>query len=383
MNCTFGQWVMILLLAAAATSGIPTAAESGRPALLLGSVEAVLHEGLVTFRVDHADAVAISIKVYVLETDAVVYDSGPRRGTLVSWPVGDRVTGDFRYVVTAWNADGEVVVSQAAVTKSFTPISEITFDSIPGDTKFLGPGEIIMAADVQVGEPEGVRIDADNSGRGGGIYFRDEAGANTALIIPDGDGEGGYLVVYGPDGSAVRAQGMGVGGEPDFQVWGTSEFGVFSGATGDASVVLPTGAVSAVEMMNEPGVAEAAETIGLQLPLSYGDVLEKSMTPPTAGFIMASAVVGLDLSHSVGGQNYIDCSISETSNTPFYDGRQIHNVPASAPSGIYSTSIAMIRIVPVTAGPHSLYVVCRRDSNGISYAVNRQLALLFVPTSYD
>ncbi len=137
-----------------------TAVAAGGPAQLMGSVEAVYHEGLVTFQVDHADAVSISIKVYDLETDALMYDSGPRARTQVSWPAGHDVVGSFRYVVTAWNEQGEVVVSQAAVTKNLTPISDIRFDTIPGNTKLLGPNEVIVDTDLQVGDiNQGVRLD--------------------------------------------------------------------------------------------------------------------------------------------------------------------------------------------------------------------------------
>ncbi len=74
--------VVVLILALSISV---TAAAAGQ-ARLMGSVEAVYHEGLVTFQVQHVNAVSISIKVYDLSTDALVYESGPRARTRVSWP---------------------------------------------------------------------------------------------------------------------------------------------------------------------------------------------------------------------------------------------------------------------------------------------------------
>jgi len=363
---------------------VATAVLAGGPAQLLGSVEAVYHEDLVTFQVNHADAVSTAIRVYDLETDALIYDSGPREGTLVSWPAGYNVTGSFRYVVTAWNEQGEVVVSQAAVTKNLTPISAISFDTIPGNTKFLGPGEVIVESDLQVGATPGVLIDQAWSTYGGAIKWYEEGGVATHTFVePDAGGQGGYLYVdgTGASGGYINAQGMGLGDLPQFYVNGTSDFGVYSGSTGDASVVMPASSVSSGEISNEAGVASTLSGSSLAIGTTAANIMVRTIGAPTAGYVFASAVTDLSMSHVNGTQTFVNCSISDTSNTMYDSGDTTCGLSSNAPSGTYNMPSTMHRILEVSAGSHQLYVVCYRYGGAVS-SYDRHFDLLFVPTHY-
>jgi len=357
---------------------------AGGPAQLVGSVEAVYHEDLVTFQVNHADAVSMSIRVYDLETDALIYDSGPREGTLVSWPAGYDVTGSFRYVVTAWNEQGEVVVSQAAVTKNLTPISAISFDTIPGNTKLLGPNEVIVESDLQVGATPGVLIDQAWSTYGGAIKWYEEGGVTThSYIEPDAGGQGGYLYVdgTGASGGYINAQGMGVGDLPQFYINGTSDFGVYSGNTGDASIVMPASSVSAAEMGNEPGVASSYLSSSLTITGTH-NVLARTITPPSSGFLVMSASADATIAHITGNSSWVRCSISTNSLTLDADSDMNAGVSTNAPTGSYWQNLSMDRVVSTTGATDTWYVVCDGTTGGSIYMYERHFNILFVPTSY-
>ena len=377
--------VVVLILALSISV---TAAAAGQ-ARLMGSVEAVYHEGLVTFQVQHVNAVSISIKVYDLSTDALVYESGPRARTRVSWPAGHDLVGGFRYVVTAWNDQGEVVVSQVAVTKNLTPISEITFDTIPGGTKFLGPNEVIVESDLQIGATQGVRLNQDVNGKGGGVTFYEEDGSNSyAWMSPDFDGEGGFFYIDGStaSGGYIQAQSMDAlaGAQASFRVDGTSDFGVYAGNTGTASVVLPSNAVSSFEIGNEPGVASVNTTGGVGLADTPENVLVRTITAPTNGYVLAIANAEGVMYHVNGSDSRYVCTISDTSQTHSLIQSTIFLAPA-LPTGSYNLPVAVSQIQAVTPGAHTFYLVC--SANDVAGANNtgvrgRRLDLLFVPTAY-
>ncbi len=379
------SFIVILILALC----IPVAAMAEGPAQLIGSVEAVYHEGLVTFQVEHTDAVSSSIKVYDLSTDALVYDSGPRARTLVSWPAGHDLVGAFRYVVTAWNERGEVVVSQAAVTKNLTPISNITFDTIPGDTKLLGPNEVIVESDLQVGATQGVRLDQNINSHGGGAYFYEEDGSTTyAWMNPDFDGQGGFFHIKGSaaSGGYIQAQGMDslAGAQASLRVEGTSDFGVYAGLTGTESVVLPSNAVSSFEIANEAGLASTSTQSGVGLEDTPVNVLERTIIVPTNGYVLAIANAEGLMYHVNGSESRYVCTISDTSQTHALVQSSVFLAP-TLPSGGYNIPVAVSRILPVTSGAHTFYLVC--SANDVTGANNtgvrgRRLDLLFVPTAY-
>lgn len=375
--------VTFTILALVAAASAVTAAEPE----LMGRVEAVYHEGVMTFNVEHPEAVSASIRVYDLESDALLYDSGPRATTSVTWPAGHELKGAYRYVVTAWNAEGNVVVSQAAATKTLTPIASISFDSVPADTKFLGPNEIIMGNDVQVGDPvQGVRIYDAYSGSGGAVYLYEEDGSTTqARIEPDLSGEGGYLYVDGSSasGSYIRLQGMGSNSEADLTVAGTSDFYVYAGQTGDGSVVMPADAIGSAEMFDEPGVANAYSNSSITASSDPDSILTRTISYPADGYVFAFAWADVFFNHSNGTTSWLNCSINnEGFNVMDYDQNAQAGVSMNAPSGSYYATISTSRIMPVTGTSTQFHYVCDTSTTANVTIRDRHLGLLYVPTAY-
>jgi hypothetical protein len=380
------EMIRVLLLTAVVFSSVPCPMAADDGALVLGSVEAVYHEGMVTFTVLHPGAVSASVRVYDLDTDGLIYNSGPRARTRVTWPAGYDAGGSYRYLVTAWNAAGEVVVSQAAVNTSMTPIAEISFDTVPGDTRMVGPDEIDLLADVNVGSIPGVRLYQDWNGNGGGIELYDEGGFfRTAYMLPSGSTTGGQVRVQGPSGAAwMQGEHPLHGYEAALGVFGTSDFYVWAGETGDDSVQMPDDAVSAAEIVNETGVAAVVQTSALALPYTGATtVASAQITAPTDGFVFATGFATVRLNHTNGSITVCYCSISLTTNAGYPDGLVETKLSSLLPSDTYYFPVSVSRVIPVSAGPTDVYLVCA-DGGGIGdiEVRRRHLQLLFVPTAY-
>jgi hypothetical protein len=371
MKSFFALATIILMCAATALAG--------NPAVSMGKVEAIYHEGVMSFNVDHPDAASASVKVYDSETDALVYDSGARLNTTVTWPAGHEVKGTYRYVVTAWNEAGEVVVSQVA-TKSLTPINSFDFDNLTANTRLLGPNEVIVDSDLQVADPEQFRVDRDICANGIGVYWRDEAGSTNMTIEPDCTGDGIFLSA-GATGTSFTISNQAFNNQTQAGFFGDSDFQIITGDTGTDSVLMPADAVSATEMENEAGVAAALSGGSLALSSSASAVLTRSLTAPTSGYVLALATADMQLSHTNGTSDIVNCGVSLSSTSIPSDGDQTLQINSAAPSGIYNIPISMNRIFSVSPGLDTYYVVCQETSGSVT-AFDRHLDLVFIPSAY-
>jgi hypothetical protein len=376
---------LLALLMVLATSIAVAMDDAGR---IVGGVEAVYHEGLITFTVNHPDAVSASVRVYDLETDSLIFDSGPRARTRVTWPPGHDFAGGFRYLVTAWNAEGGVVVSQTAANKRQTPISDITFDTIPDNTSVVGPGEIDLLGDVNIGTVPGVGLyrDYGDLGYGGGVVvYGDSTFDKRVYMSADSAAGAGYFRLNGSVGGFwIDGSQHLHGNEPAMSFYGgTSEFQFYAGETGTDSVVMPANAVSATEIENEPGVASNHGT-GEVLLYTTGQwsVVNQGIVAPTDGYVFATAFVTTGLYHTTGYYSTCTCSLSETLNTHYDEGFATATIPLNAPSGSYIFPISLSRIIPVSAGSNQINLVCSAGSDSDIRLTHRHLDLLFVPTAY-
>jgi hypothetical protein len=350
----------------------------------MGRVEAVYHQGVVTFTVEHRDAVSASVQVYDLASDSLAYDSGPRARTRVTWPAGYDIDDEFRFVVTAWNSDGEVVVSQVATTTGHASISEISFDSIPSETSVVGPDEIDLLGDVNIGTIPGVRVYQDYDGKGGGIELYDEAGFfRTVTILPTGSSVGGQVRALGPSGAAwISGEHPLHGNESALGVFGTSDFYVWAGETGNESVEMPDDAVSAAETWDEPGVAAAHESSLLQVPQPATNAIYTSIVAPTDGFLLATGFVSGEIYHTQYVASSYHCSISQSDTIPYIDGLSQVFLEPDLPTGPYQLPVSVSRVLPVSAGTETIYIVCAKGIGSAVSIHDRHLNLLFVPTWY-
>jgi len=230
----------------------------------------------------------------------------------------------------------------------------------------------------------GIRFYTDTEG--GRINLYDELGTLTATIKADEGGEGGWLKVQGGESSFFTVDGYGsISHQAKVTIFAPSTGSgvVFDvGKTGDESVLLPNNSVSAVEMLNEGGVASAID--GYIQNIGDGDLLECTITAPSSGYVLVIATTLILIDHYEGDKDAVSVGISDVSgeyNAPWYRNRVV--VPASLPTSGYESSTTVHGLFPVDAGTKTFYMVSTAlNSPGSARAGNRTMTCIFIPTAY-
>ncbi len=351
------------------------------------TVSAVLHEGVVSFVVDHPAVVAMQVKIYELESDRMVFDSGPRRGTSVKWSVDTEVDGAWRYLVSAWDREGSLVLSQSAATTSADLISTVPFGSVPVNTRFVAADSAIgLEGDVVFGPGDGHAEIQEFSGYGGRFDVYDDAGNTASYLQADTSGSGGYLAIA----RSTTTIGFKVDGNssgtyaPEVVISGPARSAVFDmAASGDDAVALPVDAVSSDELIDEPGVASVARTSDLVVPENtIATVLQRTMTLPTAGYVIAICSGVAYRQHDYNTwSNGASWGINvDSQSMPLFSHWYLP--PTAGPTGIYYFSLATVRVLRgLSAGDHTFYLILSASSAETT-ASSAYMQLLFVPTAY-
>lgn len=200
----------------------------------------------------------------------------------------------------------------------------------------------------------------------------------------DVDGSGGYLRVFsGGGGSAITFDGNGDGdNSPIVTIDGSGAVIVFDPDTlGNTSVQLPTSAISDVEIRDEPGLAHNnTTTVGLPAT-TYSNILSRSITCPTTGYVLVIATAEVSVAHSTGTNSTAWLGVSDASGALPVNQDVDVIIPAAAPSGTYDHAFTSHGVFSVSSGSSTFYFV-GYESTG-SFTINDvNLTLLFVPTLY-
>ncbi len=189
----------------------------------------------------------------------------------------------------------------------------------------------------------------------------------------------------GDDQFIVRASGgVGIGTNTP-----TGQLEV-AGAPGDSSVTLPDDAISAREIMDEPGLAgarQAAPVILTQLSSSMQTLVAVTITIPADGWIMVQGGATFE-SHGTSGANYAFLQIDDAEGgpaiSPFFvlAGNGDHD----SPNKLHYFPMAAQRIFARPAGTYTFYLEAQADpTNGdgsVSTMMNQYVSAMFFPTAY-
>jgi hypothetical protein len=164
----------------------------------------------------------------------------------------------------------------------------------------------------------------------------------------------------------------------------TARLHVVSAAGGNGSVILPNNAISAPEILDEPGCAgsvlfSSGTPITTVFPTPPASILSQTITAPTNGFILVYATLG-SRATSTGAAL---CRFGLATNTASIPADAMHLVefqPAGG-GGSWSTPVTLQRIFPVSAGAVTAHVMAQSIS-GIWEFDNSQVSVIFVPTAY-
>jgi hypothetical protein len=225
------------------------------------------------------------------------------------------------------------------------------------------------------------------SNEGSQMAIRDEEGNTYMGAQPDIDDTGGFFWVQnGNFGSAFQIDGNYLGtGDPRITMFGSGSSAVFNlGESENGAVQLPGSSVSAIEILDEPGLASlnAHGTSSYPVEDSYAVVTSRTISAPTDGFILAMCSLEIDLRHEATGSSYVTAGLSLSPNTVDNNQDLSYYLPANAANGIYLVPSTPTAVYPVSAGNHTVYLNARKVGTSASYIWDTQLNLVFIPTAY-
>lgn len=224
-------------------------------------------------------------------------------------------------------------------------------------------------------------------GCGGAWRAYDELGNHIASVEADFNGEGGFLYVK----RSVTSTGFMVDGnyagtkEPLVKVDGSARDVSFNmNLSGDASVSLPSNAISQYEILDEPGIASANSSATISLTTTMVDIETVQLTIPTAGYIVLEAQCYVRLSGTTG-QNGADIQIDQNSGGSFEIPHfaYVHQ-SAYLSTGYYRFPVYVQRVYSKTQGTYTFRLEGMKSigSTGSAQVWYPTLTATFYPKSY-
>jgi hypothetical protein len=232
-------------------------------------------------------------------------------------------------------------------------------------------------------------VRAYTSTYGGHIHIYDANGAMANNARPSFYGEGGwYGIARNAAGYAGFLADCNYNGttQPRVTIEGSTRGAYFRMDQADnASVVLPANAISAAEILDEPGVASYADgstSVACDAGL-YTTIGARSITVAASGYVLAIGTSSLMAYHTTGTDSETNIGIS-TSNSALPANQNVYVEFSSAlPSDTYFHSLTVHGLFEVTAGTHTFYFLVHTGAGSPRFhALKRQLSLVFIPTSY-
>jgi hypothetical protein len=227
-------------------------------------------------------------------------------------------------------------------------------------------------------------ISMDAEALGGGIRVFDKQVSDICGIVPGNqNGAGDFFVSRTSGNLGFEVIGNYAGtGDPLVNITGALRSASFDmSATGDLSVNLPVGAISAPEIMDEPGIASATQASASALTGSYAAYASQTIFAPADGYVLVTATMDASPVHTNGTITTLIIGVSDgPSSLPTTQNFWLQ-LPAVMPTGTYHYPVTVSGLFQVTAGSHPFYLVARA-STGAGNLFERQLSLLYVPTAY-
>ena len=219
---------------------------------------------------------------------------------------------------------------------------------------------------------------------GSNFDLYDESSNATTVIQADVSGSGGFFAVR----RNTTTAGFSVDGnhngtnEPQVTITGSVRSATFDmGLAGDASVVLPTAAISALETADEPGVASINQNAIIPLDGTVQTLLSRSITVPAAGYCLVTGTMEVQATHTNGASDIAIFGISDAAGVIPTTQDFGYIMAAFAATGNYMHPVTVHGLFQVNAGLNSFFLL--GDENAGSLQVGDcQLSIMYVPTAY-
>ncbi|MDX2119059.1 MAG: hypothetical protein SFY96_12840 [Planctomycetota bacterium] len=246
----------------------------------------------------------------------------------------------------------------------------------------------ILSLFATTGTASTLRLNGEVAGLGGGVYTRDQAGVSQFLAEPDFDGSGVYVtlgrnnvnfdygVVFDTNFNGTNSVLGGFRGNGSSSWFDTS-------VGGNNSVILPNDAISAPEMLDEPGVANNhVDLVGVTT--SPSPMTSRSITVPGPGYVVAFAQGDLEITHTAGLITGVAFGVSQSPSTLPSNQDVQTNLPGAAPAGLYDFAAPAHGLFTIaSAGTYTFYFNAYRfTGSGSARMFDVQLTLMYFPTNY-
>ncbi|OGC76691.1 MAG: hypothetical protein A2Z27_00280 [candidate division Zixibacteria bacterium RBG_16_50_21] len=324
------------------------------------------------------------------ETLNVTTDSQGRFTVILglTWPLYGTVFSDTsRYLGVQVGNDAEISPRAKISSSAYSLRTRSVNGAIGGTIVGGSPGEGAVLFMDNGSNAVTVELKGNVLDLGGGVYGREENGDLTYALEPDFNGAGGFFSLFSDAGGSFNSffiDGNASGtGEPFVGINGTSRSVFFDvGSSGNSSVALPGDAISAPELLDEPGVASHSSNGSFSLGAGNNVLSSRSITAPTGGYVLVVGSCNSGFTHSNGTASQTYFGVSNLSNSlPPNQDQVSHFVPSSSPTGQYGTPVTVHGLFSVTAGLHTFYLL--GDENfGVATVADPKLTLLFLPTAY-
>jgi len=221
------------------------------------------------------------------------------------------------------------------------------------------------------------------------------AGGNSNVLLAEDD-EGLYGIRLKYDGPANDFEVWGKVGAneygphlsvdrnvPHVKIEGSSTAAFYMNNTWDNTVHLPTGAISAIEIWDEPGVASELEGInGIALDGTVQTILTRSFTIPADGYVLVMGTAQARVNHSGGYTSRANFGVSDVADSLPINQDVALAIPASVDTGSFDFPLSVHGLFEkVTAGLWTFYFLAEEtDGNFLVY--DMQLTLVYLPTAY-
>jgi hypothetical protein len=213
----------------------------------------------------------------------------------------------------------------------------------------------------------------------GAVTLRDLINEETKInLYPSPGGTGLFNLARG-DGY----WGISMGGSPYIGMMGTDRSAYFDlSSSGSASVVLPSNAIQASEMLDEPGVGSDNNT-GISIPGTTPTYLAgRTMTAPADGYVLVIATARASISHTNGSTSTCYVGVSDNSGNYVSSCLSRITLPSTLPTGTYSFPISSHSLFPISAGSHAYYALGSKGGTAAITVYEVTLTECFFSTAY-
>jgi len=245
----------------------------------------------------------------------------------------------------------------------------------------IGSGSVSGTLEfTQVGAASPVVTVGSYLSAGGHLRLRNSSGEDIGFFGPAYSK--GYLTVEGANGHfIVSGTDMLTWDTAMYLSGGSSSMAFYTGLSGDSSVDLPNGAVSATEILDEPGVASVDSTSSVDLTGDDDVLLSATISAPGPGYILAIATAWI----SCAGGTPADGAYFGVSDVTYsipYGARSYVEVPNNSGTGSWHLPLSvqgLFEADPFT--PDTIYFL-GNELLGNWTVYDRKLTLVYLPTAY-